>query len=91
MYLFDTDTLSNLMKRTPSSRLLSRIRSTPVPAQFTSSITLGELIYGAQMEGISEAAHPDSRADYGEPAYPAFRRRGSQTNLMSCIRPALFP
>lgn len=51
MYLFDTDTLSNLMKRTPSSRLLSRIRSTPVPAQFTSSITLGELIYGAQKKG----------------------------------------
>ena len=51
MYLFDTDTLSNLMKRSPSSRLLSRIRSTPVPAQFTSSITLGELIYGAQKKG----------------------------------------
>lgn len=51
MYLFDTDTLSNLMKRSPSSRLISRIRSTPVPAQFTSSITLGELIYGAQKKG----------------------------------------
>jgi len=51
MYLFDTDTLSNLTKRTPSSRLLSRIRSTPVPAQFTSSITLGELIYGVQKKG----------------------------------------
>ena len=51
MYLFDTDTLSNLMKRSPSSRLLSRLRSTPLPAQFTSSITLGELIYGAERKG----------------------------------------
>ena len=51
MYLFDTDTLSNLMKRSPSNRLLGLIRSTPVPAQFTSSITLGELIYGAQKKG----------------------------------------
>lgn len=51
MYLFDTDTLSNLMKRSPSSRLLNRISSIPVATQFTSSITLGELIYGARKKG----------------------------------------
>ena len=51
MYLFDTDTLSNRMKRSPSSRLLSRLRSTPLPAQFTSSITLAEMIYGAERKG----------------------------------------
>lgn len=51
MYLFDTDTVSNLMKRSPSDRLLSRIRSIPVEEQFTSSITLGELIYGARKKG----------------------------------------
>ena len=39
---------------------------------------------------ISEVAHPDSRVEYGEPAYPAVRLRGSQTDLVSCIRPALF-
>ena len=51
MYLFDTDTLSNLMKKSPSSSLLSRMRSVPVREQFTSSITLGELIYGARKKG----------------------------------------
>ena len=47
MYLFDTDVLSNLMKRAPSHDLLRRVGSAPVGSQFTSSITLGELVYGA--------------------------------------------
>ena len=51
MYLFDTDTLSNLMKRSPSHDLLKRVGSVPVGNQFTSSITLGELIYGARKGG----------------------------------------
>ena len=51
MYLFDTDTLSNLMKRSPSSRLVRLMQSLPAGEQFTSSITLGELIYGARKKG----------------------------------------
>ena len=51
MYLFDTDILSNLMRQSPSSCLVSRIRLVPVKEQFTSSITLGELIYGARKKG----------------------------------------
>ena len=47
MYLFDTDVLSNLMKRSPSRDLLKRVGSAPVGNRFTSSITLGELVYGA--------------------------------------------
>ena len=47
MYLFDTDVLSNLMKRSPSRDLLKRVGSAPVGSRFTSSITLGELVYGA--------------------------------------------
>ena len=53
MYLFDTDTLSNLMKKAPSGNLVSRMRTLPVRQQFTSSITLGELIFGAQKKGSS--------------------------------------
>lgn len=53
MYLFDTDTLSNLMKKSPSINLVSRMRSVPVRQQFTSSITLGELIFGARKKGSS--------------------------------------
>ena len=47
MFLFDTDTLSQVMKPNPSSALLSRLASVPPDEQFTSSITVGELVYGA--------------------------------------------
>jgi predicted nucleic acid-binding protein len=47
MYLLDTDILSNLMKRAPSTILIAKLASVPVEQQFTSSITLGELVYGA--------------------------------------------
>jgi predicted nucleic acid-binding protein len=47
MYLLDTDILSNLMKRSPSTSLIAKLASVPVEQQFTSSITLGELVYGA--------------------------------------------
>ena len=51
MYLFDTDVLSNLIRRSPSSKLTAKVYSTPVQSQFTSSITLGELMYGARKKG----------------------------------------
>lgn len=47
MYLLDTDTLSNLMKRAPASTLVARLARVPPEQQFTSSVTLGELLYGA--------------------------------------------
>ena len=51
MYLLDTNILSNLMGKSPSDRLLEKMRSIPVGDQFTSSITLGELLYGALKKG----------------------------------------
>lgn len=47
MYLLDTDILSNLLRRAPSTTLITRLASVPPEQQFTSSITLGELVYGA--------------------------------------------
>jgi predicted nucleic acid-binding protein len=47
-YLFDTDILSNLLRRSPSPSLLRRMALTPVGDQATSSITLGEMYYGAR-------------------------------------------
>jgi tRNA(fMet)-specific endonuclease VapC len=56
MYLLDTDILSNLMKRTPSSALVAKVARVPPEHQFTSSITLGELVYGAhRLEGRTAA------------------------------------
>ena len=51
MYLLDTDILSNLLKRAPSTALIARLASVPPERQFTSSITLGELFYGAHRLG----------------------------------------
>jgi tRNA(fMet)-specific endonuclease VapC len=50
-YLLDTDVLSNLCRRTPSPSLIRRLLATPRDEQATSSITLGELIYGAHRLG----------------------------------------
>ncbi len=47
MYLLDTDILSNLLRRAPSTALVTKLASVPPEQQFTSSITLGELVYGA--------------------------------------------
>ena len=47
-YLLDTDTLSELMRRAPSPLLLRRLAAVPPDEQATSSISLGELLYGAR-------------------------------------------
>ena len=51
MYLLDTDILSNLLRRTPSTTLITKLASVPPEDQLTSSITLGELMYGAYRLG----------------------------------------
>lgn len=47
MYLFDTDIVSNLLKRMPSTTLIAKMASVPPEQQATSSITVGEVVYGA--------------------------------------------
>ena len=58
MYLFDTDTLSNLLAKRPSARLLQRLTKVLAAAQFTSSLTVGEIYYG-----LCKSSRPD---DYRE-------------------------
>lgn len=55
MYLLDTDILSNFMKRAPASALVSRLARVPPEDQFTSSVTLGELLYGAHRSSRTAA------------------------------------
>ncbi|MFQ5853605.1 MAG: type II toxin-antitoxin system VapC family toxin [Candidatus Binatia bacterium] len=57
MYLFDTDTLSNLLAKRPSSRLLQRLVNVPPDQQFTSAITVGELLYGVYKSPRAEYFH----------------------------------
>jgi tRNA(fMet)-specific endonuclease VapC len=51
MYLLDTDILSNLMRRRPSETLVTRLAEVDPEQQFTSSVTVGELVYGAHRMG----------------------------------------
>jgi tRNA(fMet)-specific endonuclease VapC len=47
VYCFDTDVLSATMRRDPSLPLIRRLAQVPAPEQFTTAITMGELLYGA--------------------------------------------
>jgi tRNA(fMet)-specific endonuclease VapC len=47
LYCFDTDILSAVLRRDPPLQLIRRLAAVPVEQQFTTAITLGELLYGA--------------------------------------------
>lgn len=51
MYLLDTDVLLNLMSRTPSTPLVARLAMVAPANQFTSSVSFGEVVYGAYRLG----------------------------------------
>lgn len=55
MYLFDTDTVSHIIKSNPSLSFIKRLALVSPEEQFITTITVGELIYGA---------HKSSRPDY---------------------------
>ena len=46
MYVFDSDVLSNIRKPSPSPGLIARLAVVPSEEQFTSAITVGEMVYG---------------------------------------------
>jgi tRNA(fMet)-specific endonuclease VapC len=51
VYCFDTDVLSATMRREPDLALIRRLAELPPSEQFTTAITLGELLYGAERRG----------------------------------------
>nr|CAA6806228.1 MAG: PIN domain nuclease [uncultured Thiotrichaceae bacterium] len=48
MYLFDTDILTNIVKPLPSPQLLERLHHLTQEQQFVSTITISEIVYGAE-------------------------------------------
>ena len=50
-YCFDTDVLSATIRPAPPLHLIRRLATVAPQDQFTTSITIGELIYGAQRVG----------------------------------------
>ena len=55
MYLFDTDTLSNIVKPQPSQFLVDKLRHLPKSVQFTSAINVGEIYFGAYRSAKRDA------------------------------------
>ncbi len=43
MYLFDTDVLSNIVRKSPSLLLLEKLKKIPGEFQFTTAINMGEI------------------------------------------------
>jgi tRNA(fMet)-specific endonuclease VapC len=54
MYLFDTDTITNIFKPEPSKRLLKRLASVPPEQQYISAVTVYEIVYGAYKSARQE-------------------------------------
>lgn len=50
-YLFDTDTISAVLRPRPDLAVVRRLAAVPPDEQFTSAITLGELLFGALRKG----------------------------------------
>ena len=48
MFLFDTDTITNIVKPRPSVNLIQRLEQISKTQQFVSTITISEIVYGAE-------------------------------------------
>ena len=56
MYCFDTDTLSAVIRRDPPLHLIRRLAQVAPTDQATTTINLGELLYGAARRGSEQLA-----------------------------------
>jgi tRNA(fMet)-specific endonuclease VapC len=54
VYCFDTDTLSAVIRRDPPLHLIRRLAQVPAHQQATTTINLGELLYGAARRGSEQ-------------------------------------
>jgi predicted nucleic acid-binding protein len=48
MYLFDTDVITNVLKKMPSPYLIHHLEQISPKEQFISAITVAEIVYGVQ-------------------------------------------
>lgn len=55
-YCLDTDILSAVLRARPPLSLVRRLARVPAQDQFTTSITVGELVYGAAKSGREDLA-----------------------------------
>ena len=62
MYLFDTDIITNIFKTRPSKNLVNKLNHLSRDAQFISTITIAEIVYGA-MKSQRTAYHLKNLVD----------------------------
>lgn len=48
MFLFDTDTITNILKPRPSQKLLAKLAKVSKDQQYISTITISKIVYGAE-------------------------------------------
>ncbi len=53
-YLFDTDAITNIFKKQPSLKLVANLKNLPKAAQYVSTITISEIVYGAMKSNRPE-------------------------------------
>ncbi len=53
-FLFDTDTITNILKKIPSNKLVSKLKTLEYEQQFISTITISEIVYGAMKSEKTE-------------------------------------
>lgn len=67
MFLFDTDIITNIFKKNSSQRLLVKLKNLNHKDQFVSTITIGEIVYGA-MKSKRPTYHLDNLTKIFMPA-----------------------
>jgi predicted nucleic acid-binding protein len=78
-YCFDTDTLSAVIRRDPPLSLIRRLAVLPPDAQFTTAITLGELLYGVARRGSAELSKRVRQLVAGAVLVLPFERSAAET------------
>ncbi|MGH2351510.1 MAG: PIN domain-containing protein [Chloroflexota bacterium] len=69
-YLFDTDIISATLRRQPDLRVIRRLATVPAQDQFTSAITVGELVFGAIRRGRQDLLERIDQLTAVVPALP---------------------
>lgn len=78
-YCFDTDIISATIKRAPPMHLIRRLATVAPQDQFTTSVAVGELVYGAQRVGRESLTEKVGQIVRGAQAVLPFDTRAART------------
>ncbi|MCI5151360.1 MAG: hypothetical protein D3916_18590, partial [Candidatus Electrothrix sp. MAN1_4] len=80
MFLFDTDVITNVLKKTPSHALLQKLDGLSRAQQYISTITISEIVYGALPALLKHTGTPaPERNITTSPAHHKGRRENHTT------------